>query len=70
MVLCVGGSITRGLIWHGYPQGEVGMGMGVGRGMGVGIQMGMGMGNGDGNGNAGMTVEMGMPAVKQRGAGG
>ena len=62
MVLCVGGSITQGLIWHGYPQGEVGMG--------VGIQMGMGMGNGDGNGNAGMTVEMGMPAVKQRGAGG
>ena len=33
MVLCVGGSVTQGLIWHGFPQGEAGMGMGMGMGM-------------------------------------
>ena len=33
MVLCVGGSVTQGLIWHGCPQGEAGMGMGMGMGM-------------------------------------
>ena len=33
MVLCVGGSVTQGLIWHGCPQGEAGMGMGMGVGM-------------------------------------
>jgi hypothetical protein len=35
MVLCVGGSVTQGLIWHGCPQGEAGMGVGMGMGMGM-----------------------------------
>ena len=43
MVLCVGGSVTQGLIWHGCPQGEAGMGMGMGMGVGIGMVMGMGM---------------------------
>ena len=41
MVLCVGGSVTQGLIWHGCPQGEAGMGMGMGIGMGMGMGMRM-----------------------------
>jgi hypothetical protein len=40
MVLCVGGSVTQGLIWHGCPQGEAGMGMGMGMRMErVGMEM-------------------------------